>query len=81
MPADVKEEARKHTKEALNRLVYRMRSDDPQASTRTAMALLDRGCGRATHATAVEDGRPVHYTHSRMGGTQEAKPGIPAAIE
>lgn len=46
MAADVKEEARKHTKEALDRLVHWMRSDDPQASIRAATALLDRGCGK-----------------------------------
>ena len=56
--ADVKEEARKHTKEALHRLVHWMRSDDPQASIRAAMALLDRGCGKPTQAvegTRTED--------------------------
>ncbi len=46
MAADVKEEARKRTKEALGRLVHWMRSDDPQASIRAATAILDRDCGK-----------------------------------
>ena len=50
MAADVREEARKHTKEALDRLVHWMRSDDPQASIRAATALLDRGCGKPAQA-------------------------------
>jgi len=48
--ADVKAEARKHTNEALDRLVFWMRSEDPQASIRAATALLDRGCGKPTQA-------------------------------
>jgi hypothetical protein len=51
--ANIREEARKHTKEALNRLVHWMRSDDPQASIRAANAILDRGCGKP--AQAVEE--------------------------
>jgi hypothetical protein len=54
--ADVKAEARKHTQEALDRLVYWMRSQDPQASIRAAMALLDRGCGKPEQAVAKWDG-------------------------
>jgi len=48
--SEVRAEARKHTKEALNRLVHWMRSDDPQASIRAAMAQLDRGCGKPAQA-------------------------------
>jgi hypothetical protein len=65
--ADVRTEARKHTKEALGRLVHWMRSDDPQASIRAATALLDRGCGKPAQAVVGEDGGPVHYTLSWKG--------------
>jgi hypothetical protein len=54
--ADVREEARKHTREALNRLVHWMRSDDPQASIRAATALLDRGCGKPAQEVIRKDG-------------------------
>jgi hypothetical protein len=56
--ADVKAEARRHTKEALGRLVYWMRSDDPQASIRASMAILDRGCGKPTPTLAVKADEP-----------------------
>lgn len=52
--ADIKAEARMHTKEALDRLVHWMRSDDSQASIRAATALLDRGCGKPTQAITGE---------------------------
>lgn len=54
--ADVREQARKHTKEALNRLVHWMRSDDPQASIRAATAILDRGCGKPAQEVIRQDG-------------------------
>src|ERR1019366_5223191 len=56
--AEVKAEARRHTKEALDRLVYWMRSDDPQASIRAAMALLDRGCGKPEQNLALKSYEP-----------------------
>jgi hypothetical protein len=67
--ADVKEEARKHTKEALDRLVHWMRSDDPQASIRAAMALLDRGCGKPTQAV---EGKPTEDCVVRWMTADEA---------
>jgi hypothetical protein len=65
--ADVKEEARKYTNEALRRLVHWMRSKDPQASIRAATALLDRGCGKPAQAVVGEEGGPVHFTLSWKG--------------
>jgi hypothetical protein len=40
--------ARKHTAEAIERLVHWMRSDDSRASVAATQALLDRGYGRPT---------------------------------
>lgn len=68
--ADVKEEARKHTKEALDRLVHWMRSDDPQASIRAATALLDRGCGKPTQAV---EGKLTEDCIVRWMTAEEAK--------
>jgi hypothetical protein len=57
--ADLKEAARRHTQEALNRLVFWMRSDDPQASIRASTAILDRGCGKpAQEVTQKVDLKP-----------------------
>ena len=42
----VQEAARAHTTEAIERLAYWMRSDDPRASPAAAQALLDRGWGK-----------------------------------
>ena len=56
--ADIKAEARTHTKEALDRLVHWMRSDDPQASIRAAMAILDRGCGKPEQNLALKGDEP-----------------------
>jgi len=60
--ADVKAEARRHTKEALDRLVHWMRSDDPQASIRASMALLDRGCGKPEQNVALKSNNPERLT-------------------
>ena len=60
--ASVKEEARKHTKEALGRLVHWMRSEDPQASIRASMAILYRGCGKPTPTLAVQPDEPRRRT-------------------
>jgi len=56
---DVKTEARRHTKEALDRLVHWMRSSDPQASIRASMAILERGCGKPEQAVSVNPGASV----------------------
>jgi len=54
--ADLKVLARKHTKEAVERLVFWMKSSDPQASVRAANALLDRGYGKAPQSFTGEGG-------------------------
>lgn len=76
--AIVKEEARKHTKEALVRLVHWMRSDDPQASIKAAMAILDRGCGKPTQVAAGEGGSDVHFT---IGWRGDPALNIPTDLE
>jgi hypothetical protein len=43
---EVKNLARKHTKEALERLLFWMRDDNPKASVAATLAILDRGWGR-----------------------------------
>ena len=45
-PIEIRSLARKHTEEALERLVYWMRSDNPKASVSSSAALLDRGWGK-----------------------------------
>lgn len=45
--ADVKDLARTHTKEAVERLVFWMRSDNAKASVSASSTLLDRAWGRA----------------------------------
>lgn len=43
---ELKELAKTHTQEALDRLVYWMRNDNPKASVTAATAILDRGHGK-----------------------------------
>lgn len=50
---EVKELARVHTTEAIERLVFWLRSDNPKASVAAALALLDRGFGRPEQAVTV----------------------------
>jgi len=44
---EVRELARKHSAEAIERLLHWLRSKDPRASVAAANALLDRGYGKA----------------------------------
>ena len=44
--AEVRELARKYTKEAIERLVHWMKAEDPRASVVASNALLDRGWGK-----------------------------------
>src|SRR4051794_5342837 len=53
---DVRDAAREHTVEAIERLAHWMRSNDPRASIAAATALLDRGWGKAAQPLAGEDG-------------------------
>lgn len=58
---EVKELARAHTKEAIDRLVHWMRSNDAKASVSASQALLDRGYGKPAQAIegVGEDGSLV----------------------
>ena len=47
---ELKELARAHTAEAIDRLAFWMRSEDPRASVSAAQALLDRGHGKPMQA-------------------------------
>ena len=46
VPKEVRELARTHTGDAVNRLVFWMNSDDPRASVAASNSLLDRGYGK-----------------------------------
>ena len=86
--ADVKAEARRHTREALDRLVHWMRSDDPQASIRAATAILDRGCGKPEQNVALKSNNPERLTvfcfdpfkdhRQQMARNSEEQAAIPA---
>jgi hypothetical protein len=54
--ADIKELARSHTAEAVERLAHWMRSDDARASVAAATALLDRAWGKAPASMTVTSG-------------------------
>ena len=57
VPAEVRELARKHTPQAIDRLVHWMNSDNASASVAAANALLDRGYGKPAQLVnvSVED--------------------------
>lgn len=67
---DVAELARTYTKEATERLVFWMRSDDPRASVAASEKLLDRGHGKpaqsATIALTGEGGGPLTVVHKHV---------------
>ena len=46
VPAEGREMARRHSEEAIERLIHWMKSDDGRISVAAANALLDRGFGR-----------------------------------
>lgn len=52
---DVVDLAKKHTKEAIERLVYWLRSDNAKASVSAASVLLDRAHGKPKQAVQIED--------------------------
>lgn len=56
---DVKALARQHTQEAVERLVFWMRSDNAKASVTASSGLLDRGWGKAAQALTGSDGEPL----------------------
>jgi len=54
--AEVRDLARVHTVEAIERLVHWMRSDSAKASIQAAQAILDRGYGKPVQAVSGPDG-------------------------
>ena len=56
---EVKELARAYTVDAIERLAFWMRSNDPKASVAAANALLDRAWGKATQPLSDPDGKSL----------------------
>ena len=59
---EVKQLAREYTREAIQRLVVWMRSNNPKASVSAANALLDRGHGRPA-MSGPDQGSPAKVVH------------------
>lgn len=57
--AQVKALAKKHTKAAIERLVFWMQSDNPKASVSAAMALLDRAHGKPAQMLLGDSESPL----------------------
>ncbi len=61
---EVRQLARERSKEAIERLTFWMRSDDPKASVIASIAILDRAYGRPAQALSGPDGEsPVKVIH------------------
>lgn len=56
---EVKALACKHTREAVERLVFWMRSDNPKASVSAAVSILDRGHGKPAQMILGDSEAPV----------------------
>jgi hypothetical protein len=56
---ELKKLARVHTKDALERLVFWMQSDNPKASVSASNSLLDRGYGKPSQAITGPDGGAI----------------------
>lgn len=50
----MKDLARAHTAEAIERLLHWLRSSNPRASVAAAQTLLDRGFGKASQQVAID---------------------------
>jgi hypothetical protein len=62
-PVEIRSLARKHTDEAIEKLVYWMRSDNAKASPAACSALLDRGWGKPSQPVDGDgEGGPVQLT-------------------
>ena len=57
--AEVKALAGEHTVEAIERLVFWMRSEEPRTSVAAAQSLLDRGHGKPAQAITGPDDGPL----------------------
>jgi hypothetical protein len=64
---EVKALAREYTEEAIERLVFWMRGDNPKASVTAAQTLLDRGYGKAPQAIGgASDMPPIQVEEIRI---------------
>jgi hypothetical protein len=57
---EVRELARSYSIEAIERLAYWMRSDEPKASVPAANAILDRAWGKPTQPIGGDDENPIN---------------------
>lgn len=65
--------ARAHTKEAIERLVFWMKSNNPKASVSATIALLDRGWGKPAQAMQLQDGDggPLSFSLVNFKGSSD----------
>jgi hypothetical protein len=67
--AEIRELAREHTVEAINRLVEWMRSEEPKASVQACNAILDRGWGKAAQPLEHEAKGSLALLLAQIGGS------------
>jgi erythromycin esterase-like protein len=87
--SEVKDLARKYTKEAVTKLVEWMRSENPKASVSACQALLDRGFGKPAQSVdmKITDDRPDRDSilasladlHARLAGRSDGRGTEPAS--
>ena len=71
---EVKELAREHTEEAVRRLAYWMRQTKvPSAAIAAALALLDRGWGKATSISEVNKSETVTIDTTKVSDVEAAR--------
>jgi hypothetical protein len=63
---EVKELARNHSQEAIERLAFWMRSDNPKASVSASNALLDRGYGKPAQTISGDPESPLQVEVGRI---------------
>ena len=56
---EVRDLARQHTVDAINKLATWMKSDEARASVMASQILLDRGWGKAMQPVSGEDGKAI----------------------
>lgn len=83
---EVRDLARQHTAEAIERLAHWMRSDNAKASVSSSINLIERGWGKPEQPVTGADGGPIETTDAtpreiarvvlgilREAGTEKAK--------
>ena len=63
---ELKELARTYTTEAVERLVFWMRSNDPKASVTASLSILERGHGKAPQELQHSGGVTVQIIESKL---------------